>query len=122
MEKREKGALYEQKAAEYLDKKGYRILERNRNFRCGELDLIVFDEITRDLVFVEVRMRAADQEIKPEETLTLSKRRRLAAAMRRFLASSKIVVKPMGIRFDFIAFEGEALVHWKDFLSATDFL
>ena len=36
----ELGALGERLAAKYLEKKGYRILERNFRCRMGEIDLI----------------------------------------------------------------------------------
>lgn len=49
------GQLGEQAAASYLERQGFRILERNWRCRSGEIDLIAFDDET--LVFVEVRSR-----------------------------------------------------------------
>ena len=49
------GAWGEEKAAEFLQKKGYRILARNYRVRTGELDLVA--ETESFLVFVEVKLR-----------------------------------------------------------------
>ena len=52
------GAWGEERAAKYLKKQGYRILERNYSCRFGEIDLIVSDRAY--LVFVEVKLRKSD--------------------------------------------------------------
>lgn len=44
MNKRETGTKYEQKAAEYLEACGYRILEANYRCRAGEIDLIAAED------------------------------------------------------------------------------
>ncbi|HXC61421.1 MAG TPA: YraN family protein, partial [Nitrospiria bacterium] len=46
-------------AAEFLRKKGYRILERNYRTQRGEMDIIA--EEGGALVFVEVKARRGDQ-------------------------------------------------------------
>ena len=43
MNKRKTGAVYEQKAAEYLEKAGCRILEMNYRCRAGEIDIVARD-------------------------------------------------------------------------------
>ena len=50
--KRAVGSRYEEEAAAFLQKNGYRILEKNFRNRRGEIDLIAKDG--RTLVFVEV--------------------------------------------------------------------
>lgn len=53
MNTRQTGNVYEQMAADYLEKQGMRILERNfRRGRNGEIDIIGRDG--KYLVFVEV--------------------------------------------------------------------
>ena len=55
MNTREKGAAYEQIAAQYLQKHGITIVERNYRNRRGEIDLIGKDgDYT---VFIEVKYR-----------------------------------------------------------------
>ena len=58
MNRRAVGAAYEAAAAAYLEKLGYRILERN--FRCarGEIDLIAKHD--KYLCFIEVKLRKND--------------------------------------------------------------
>ena len=56
MNTRQTGNVYEQMAADYLEKQGMRILERNfRRGRNGEIDIIGRDG--KYLVFVEVKYR-----------------------------------------------------------------
>lgn len=47
------GNAGEQAAAEYLEKNGYKILERNLRLFCGEIDILAEDKKT--LVIVEVK-------------------------------------------------------------------
>lgn len=54
-DKRSKGNVGEDLAAGYLQKHGYKILERNFHARVGEIDIIALDGQT--LVFVEVKTR-----------------------------------------------------------------
>jgi putative endonuclease len=49
------GALGERLAAEHLERRGFRIVERNYRTRWGELDIIAFDGQT--LAFCEVKTR-----------------------------------------------------------------
>jgi putative endonuclease len=49
------GALGERLAAEHLERRGFRIVERNYRTRWGELDIIAFDGHT--LTFCEVKTR-----------------------------------------------------------------
>ncbi|MFC4812403.1 YraN family protein [Paenibacillus sp. GCM10023250] len=51
------GLYGERQAAEYLEDRGYRILDRNWRCRAGELDIVARHESA--IVFVEVRTRRA---------------------------------------------------------------
>jgi len=70
------GRKGEQMAADALCERGYRIVERNFRCRYGEIDLIA--EERDDLVFVEVKTRRGSAFGRPEEAVTLTKRRKLA--------------------------------------------
>ena len=60
-------------AAEYLKKKGYKIIERNRHFsRSCEIDIIALDK-KNTLVFVEVKTRKTDLCGNPLEAITKTK-------------------------------------------------
>lgn len=66
------GKLGEDLAARYLEKHGYRILERNFKKRYGELDIIALErnKETAELVFVEVKTRIGRNFGLPEEAVT----------------------------------------------------
>lgn len=61
----------EELAAAYLEKKGYRIIERNFRTRFGEIDIICWDDQT--LVFVEVKTKIGHDFGEPEEMVNKSK-------------------------------------------------
>ena len=77
MKRRETGILGEKLARDFLEKRGYRILEAN--YRCpeGEIDLIA--QHKDYLVFVEVRTKKSREFGSPEESITPAKRERLRA-------------------------------------------
>ena len=55
MNKREKGSIYEERAAEFLEKNSYKILAKNYHGKHGEIDLIALKD--RQIVFIEVKYR-----------------------------------------------------------------
>ena len=69
------GRKGEQMAADALCERGYRMVEHNFRCRYGEIDLIA--EEKDDLVFVEVKTRRGTAFGRPEEAVTLTKRRKL---------------------------------------------
>lgn len=117
--KRAIGAAYEEKAAIYLESQRYQILEKNVNYRWGEIDLVAVDTEKRELVFVEVRHRAEDAMTAPEESISKSKITRLKRAIDTYLVSPQFErrgLKISGIRIDLFAFTGEKIEHWKNFI------
>lgn len=66
------GKLGEDIAAQYLSKKGFKVLERNwRYSRCGEIDIIAVDQKT--LVFIEVKTRSTINYGHPSEAINKTK-------------------------------------------------
>jgi len=113
------GTQYEEKAMLYLEKQGYRILEKNVNYRWGEIDIVAMDEALNDLVFVEVRYRSEQGMVSPEESITPTKIKRLKRAIETYLVSPSFFLlglHPNGIRIDLVGFEGESILHWKSFI------
>lgn len=53
------GAWAEDQALKQLLAKGFKLVSKNYHSRFGEIDLIVQDEIQRELIFVEVKARSA---------------------------------------------------------------
>jgi len=101
----ETGRLAERAAERFLRKAGHRTLARNVTYRQGEVDLVTLERRTETLCFVEVRSRAVAPgralEIRPEETVTLAKRRRVIGAARQFLLDHGWTDR--AVRFDVVA-------------------
>ena len=71
------GALGEQLAVDHLTSLGLRVLTRNWRCRYGELDVVAADDMTRTVVFVEVKTRTTDRFGGVAQAVTPTKARRL---------------------------------------------
>ncbi|KAF0164176.1 MAG: hypothetical protein FD157_2541 [Rhodocyclaceae bacterium] len=78
-----KGAAAEQLAADYLQRKGLAVIERNFRAKGGEIDLVCRDAKTT--VFVEVRMRSRSDFGGAAASITAAKQARLILAARHWL-------------------------------------
>ena len=88
----------ENEAAEILEKKGFRILERN--WRMGHLELDLIAENRKEIVFAEVKARTSAFGNKmPEEYVDEIKRKHMVAAANAYIKYHKIEKQP---RFDII--------------------
>ena len=96
----EVGEHAERRAQTYLERQGYRLVDRNFHSHQGEIDLIV----TKDslLVFVEVRYRANSDRGTPAETITPRKIRRIIRTAEFFLLRNP-QLQISEYRFDVIA-------------------
>ena len=74
-QKRALGSWGEQRAAEYLQERGYQIVARNVRGEYGEIDLLARQGAV--LVFVEVKARSSAQFGHPEEAITPLKQQHL---------------------------------------------
>lgn len=75
-------------AIEYLERKGYQILERNYVTSFGEIDIVAAwspPQETKRLVFVEVKMRRNRRYGYPEESVTPKKLHHLILASQDYL-------------------------------------
>lgn len=95
-EKHDKGARGEEKACDFLQGQGYRILERNYRCRLGEIDIIAREG--RTVVFVEVKARSSGRFGLPQEAVGPRKRRRMTAIALHYLKSRGWLGEPA--RFD----------------------
>ena len=75
MNNREVGTIYEQKAAQYLEKNGYHVLHKNFRCKIGEIDLIAKSE--GYLCFIEVKYRSGTSKGYPAEAITVNKIRKI---------------------------------------------
>lgn len=66
------GVNGEEIAAKFLQKKGFRIIERNFSKRYGEIDIVALDCSNKEqiLVFVEVKTRKSKEFGSPLEAIT----------------------------------------------------
>ncbi len=86
-------------AVEYLQGKGYHILEQNYRSRYGELDIICTKDA--DLIFVEVKTRRSSRFGTAAESITYRKQQHLKSTALHYL---KQLDKPYrSIRFDVIS-------------------
>ncbi len=95
----ETGKQGEQIAAEFLEKKGWRIAERNWRAGRGEIDLIAWEH-DKLLVFVEVKTRAGDGFGGPEEAVDARKQDIMARTAGAYMEH---IGYDWEIRFDIVA-------------------
>lgn len=102
-EHNEIGRWGEQKAAEYLERKGYRILWRDWRDGHRDIDIVAID--ADQLVVVEVKTRRNADVMTPEQAVNPNKIHNLAIAASRFVKTYNI---EMPLRFDIVAITGTA--------------
>lgn len=88
----------ERLAEQYLNKKGYKVIERNYRCRGAELDLIVLDR--RVIVFVEVKTRTGHGFGSPFEAVEFHKQQKMIQAAQYFLNEKKLYQRDA--RFDVV--------------------
>ncbi len=76
LKRKQFGNQAEDLAVRFLERQGYRILQRNFRLRFGEIDIIAQDQDT--LCFVEVKARTTDELGSPWESITYFKQRKLS--------------------------------------------
>lgn len=102
---RELGSWGEERAAQYLRRRGYKILAQNYRCRGGEIDLIA--SRGRFVVFVEVKLRKSAAFAEAREFVTRAKQQRIIGTAELWLSETGCTLQP---RFDVIeiyAPEGE---------------
>lgn len=87
-------------AAEYLRRKGYRVIEENYRTRRGEIDLIC--EQKGSIIFVEVKTRKSLYFGHPEEAVDSRKRKKVVEIALNYLAEKNLNGK-VDCRFDVVA-------------------
>ncbi|MDO4175167.1 MAG: YraN family protein [Eubacteriales bacterium] len=91
------GERGEQRAAEFLQRKGFRVLCRNYHTRRGEIDIICAD--AQYITFVEVKTRSNTRFGMPQEAVTRAKQQKLLLAAQQWLLNHPTSLQP---RFDVI--------------------
>lgn len=89
MNNRKFGDAGEDLACRYLEKNGYKILERNKHYsRFCELDIIAQEKNT--VVFVEVKTRRTNDYGLPLEAITKTKLQNIVKGVQYYLSENKI--------------------------------
>ncbi len=98
--KRAVGSRYEEETAAFLQRNGYRILEKNFRDRRGEIDLIAKEGKT--LVFVEVKYRKDTKNGYPEEAVDVHKQKKIRETAAYYVYKNRIP-EHTPMRFDVVA-------------------
>lgn len=93
----ERGKKGEELAKQFLEAKGYEILDQNWAYKHAEIDLIAFHNQT--LIFVEVKTRSSLHFGEPQDFVSPRKHRLLASAASRYI---ELIGYSGEIRFDII--------------------
>lgn len=104
--KRKLGANKEELAAQYLEKQGVRILERNFRSHQGEIDLVA--KHGECLVFVEVKYRRDAQRGTPQEAVGFPKQKKICRVAD-FYRLKHGIGSLTSIRYDVVAIEGDQI-------------
>lgn len=91
------GNLAEELAKNYLEEKGYEIIAKNFRYRQAEIDLIaICDDL---IIIVEVKARATDAFLEPQEAVNKKKIRNIILAADEFLKENN---REEEVRFDIV--------------------
>ena len=102
--------MAEEESARFLERKGYRIVERNYRCRGGEIDIVAAKGAY--LAFVEVKERANRRFGEAREAVTRTKQARLRLAAGMWLSTHDTDLQP---RFDVAEIypgEGKPEIHY----------
>ena len=98
-ERKDKGDRGEERAAAFLRKQGYKILERNYRCALGEMDIIAREGKT--IVFIEVKTRSSDRFGPPQAAIGPQKQKRMTSVALCYLKARGWLEVPA--RFDVAA-------------------
>ena len=81
------GKKGEDLACSFIKKKGYSVVTRNFRKKCGEIDIIAYEDDT--LVFIEVKTRSNDSKGSPLEAVTRHKQQQIIKTATYYLAENE---------------------------------
>lgn len=82
------GKVGEDLAVKYLEKLGYKVIERNFECRQGEIDIIALDK--NEIIFIEVKTRTSIKFGIPIDAVNEIKQRHLLKAVKYYLYSRNL--------------------------------
>lgn len=112
------GNKAEDQATDYLKRQGYKIIERNYNLPCGEIDIIA--KKNKTLVFVEVKYRKNSEDFGgPAAAVNKAKQKKVINAALSYIKTKKPNYD--GLMFDIIAVSGDKIEHIQNAFSSDKF-
>ena len=114
------GNLAEQMADDFLERKGYKILDKNFRYQKAEIDIIA--SFNKMIIIVEVRARGSDIFMEPQEAVTKKKIKSLVMVADFFMKDKDL---DQEVRFDIIAVLPDAkgrlqITHLEDAFQSFD--
>ncbi len=101
----ETGRRGEDAAAEFLEARGYRVMDRNYRFQREEIDVVAFQpNPTNDggmIVFVEVKARSGTGFGRPEAAVDKAKQQAIMRVAEAYMHERRLIPSPT--RFDVVA-------------------
>ena len=116
----QQGAIFEQKAREYLEQQGLHFIAANQRFKTGELDLIMQEQ--QQIIFIEVRQRKSARFGSALESVNYNKQQKLLKTANQWLAQHQLSLETANCRFDLITFDGtQHQLNWyKNFIEINN--
>jgi len=112
------GAKGEKLASDFLENKGFKILEKN--WRSGRYEIDIIAEEKNILVFIEVKTRTSDYYGYPEESVNTTKQEHILKAAEDYVIMHNINKE---IRFDIVSIiingNIEKIYHIEDAIAAS---
>ena len=82
------GSIGENAASEFLEGRGYKIIDKNFRCKIGEIDIIAADNDV--IVFVEVKTRSSNIYGQPSEAVNFYKQRKIVQTALTFIKKNKL--------------------------------
>ena len=95
----ELGAKGEKRAAKFLKRKGYKIIQRNYSCKLGEIDIIARQNNTT--IFAEVKTRQTEEFGAPQYSINAAKRNHISKVALCYIKEKRLMGQ--SCRFDVIA-------------------
>lgn len=111
------GRQGEAKAARFLKKKGYAVIQQNYRTKTGEIDIIAKDGDT--LVFVEVKSRQSDAYGSAKASITRDKQARITRTALYYMKETRQAI--VSARFDVVLLDGtgDRIAHYPNAFEAV---
>lgn len=100
-ERKNTGKNGEDTACRFLMSKGHTIIERN--WRLGHLEVDIISMDRAGIHFVEVKTRRPPMQADPQESVTVQKQKRIAAAAAGYMATAGRQYREMECMFDIVS-------------------